>query len=110
MGTADHKQTVARFDQLTASYDADALDEICTQGMVNHALAGHRPAGLEGTKQFLRECQQDAGKATWMQAMIGEQSVVTIAEGEYVVQLGRRTATWPGGRMPRAFTGRCRSG
>ena len=97
MGVHDNKRTVERFDQLTAACEADALDEICTPDMTNHALASHRSAGLEGTKQFLSECRQDPGKGAWMRAMMSEQDVVTIAEGDYVIQFGKRTGTWPGG-------------
>ena len=34
-----------------------------------------------------------------MRAMMADQSVVTIAEADYVVQFGRRTGTWPGGHF-----------
>lgn len=99
MGIEENKQTVARFDRLTAACEAGALDDICTPDMTNHALAATRSAGLEGTKQFLRECRQDPGKGAWMRAMMADQSVVTIAEADYVVQFGRRTGTWPGGHF-----------
>ena len=97
METDHNKQTVARFDRLTATCQPDALDDICTPAMTNHALASHRQAGLEGTKQFLRECRDDPGKAAWMSAMMGQQEAVTIADGDYVIQFGKRTGTWPGG-------------
>ena len=38
-------------------------------------------------------------KAAWMRAMMTDQGVVTIAEGDYVVQFGRRMGTWPGGHF-----------
>jgi len=97
MGVHENKLTVDLFDLLTAACQTDALDEICTPDMTNHALASHRSTDLEGTKQFLRECQHDFAKAAWMRAMMGEQDVVTIAEAGYVVQFGKRTGTWPGG-------------
>lgn len=99
MGIHENKATVERFDQLTAVCELDALDEICTADMVNHALASHRRAGLDGTKQFLRESAQDPGKATWLRAMLVDQDVITIAEGNYVVQFGQRRGAWPGGRF-----------
>lgn len=99
MGIHENKSTIERFDRLTAACDPDALDEICTLDMINHALASHRRAGLEGTKQFLRECKVDPGKAAWMQAMMSGQQLVTIAEGDYVIQFGRRAGRWPGGRF-----------
>ncbi|MBV9943150.1 MAG: ester cyclase [Solirubrobacterales bacterium] len=95
----EHKATVARFDELTGASELDALDEICTADMVNHALASHRPAGLAGTKQFLAESERDPGKAAWRRSMMFDQRVVTVAEGEYVIQLGKRAGTWPGGRF-----------
>ncbi len=99
MGIEENKQTVAQFDRLTAACEADALDNICTPDLTNHALAAGRSAGLEGTKQFLRECRQDPGKAAWMRAMMADQDVVTIAEADHVVEVGRRTGTWPGGHF-----------
>jgi predicted ester cyclase len=99
MGFEENKQTVARFDRLTAAGEVDALDDLCTPDMTNHALAETRSAGLEGTKQFLRECRQDPGKGAWIRTMMADQSVVTIAEADYVVQFGRRTGAWPGGHF-----------
>jgi hypothetical protein len=99
MGIHENKATVTRFDRLTAALELDALDEICTPNMINHALASQRLAGLEGTKQFLRECQLDPGKAAWMRAMMSGQQLVTIAEGDYVIQFGSRAGSWPGGRF-----------
>jgi predicted ester cyclase len=99
MGIHENTATVNRFDRLTAALELDALDEICTPDMINHALASHRPAGLEGTKQFLRECQVDPGKAAWMRAMMSGQQLVMIADGDYVIQFGRRAGRWPGGRF-----------
>jgi len=87
MGIHENKATVERFDELTGAAELDALDEICTADMVNHALASHRPAGLAGTKQFLAESQDDAGHAAWRRSMIFEQRVVTVAEGDYVIHL-----------------------
>lgn len=97
MGTHDNKQTLQRFDQLVEACDAEQLDEICTPDMRNHALASDRTAGLEGTKEFLRECRGDSGKAAWLRALHGDRNLVTIAEGDYVIQFGKINSTWPGG-------------
>jgi hypothetical protein len=67
--------------------------------MLNHAVAHHRSPGLEGTKEFLRECELDVGKAAWMRSMISDQQVITMGEGDYVIQYGTRAGTWPGGRF-----------
>jgi predicted ester cyclase len=91
-----NKHTVGRFDRLVEACDADHLDEICTPDLRNHALGSHRPEGLEGTKQFLRECREDQGKAAWLRALHGARNLVTIAEGDYVIQFGKITSTWPG--------------
>jgi hypothetical protein len=96
---SENKATLRRFDLITTAGDLYALDEICTHDMLNHALARHRGRGLEGTKQFLRECQLDVGRAAWMRSMISDQQVVTIGEGDYVIQYGTRAGTWPGGRF-----------
>jgi predicted ester cyclase len=99
MSTHDNKQTLEQFDQLAEACEAERLDQICTPNMTNHALASHRPPGLEGTKQFLRECRNDAGRAAWMHTMHGQQDLIVIAEGDYVIQFGTRTGAWPGGRF-----------
>lgn len=100
MGSQDNKKTLQRFDRLVEACKAEELDEICTPDMTNHALASHRTEGLEGTKEFLRECRGDPDKSAWMHRMMGQHDLVTIAEGDYVIQFGKITATWPG-RRPR---------
>lgn len=99
MGIHENKQTLELFDRLVENCDADALNEICTAEMSNHALASHRPAGLEGTKEFLRECGSDPGRAAWMRTLHGRHDLLTIAEGDYVIQFGKRTGAWPGGQF-----------
>jgi predicted ester cyclase len=99
MGIRENKATLERFDLLTAAGELDALDEICTPDMINRALASHRTPGLEGTKEFLRESERDPARGRWRRAMVSNQQVVTIAEGDYVIQYGNRKGTWPGGRF-----------
>lgn len=99
MGVQENKQTLQRFDRLVEACDAEQLDEICIPEMRNHALGSHRTAGLEGTKEFLRECGSDPGKSAWMHKLMGQHHLVTIAEGDYVIQFGRISATWPGRRF-----------
>jgi hypothetical protein len=55
----DNKAIVHRFDDLVRDGDPDDLVELCTPDMVNHALAGARPPGLDGTREFLVECRRD---------------------------------------------------
>ena len=59
--------------------------------MVNHALAADRPAGLAGTREFL----QTQGRYQ----MTGQHWVelTVLAEGDFVVQFGRRGGDWAGG-------------
>jgi ketosteroid isomerase-like protein len=99
MGIRENKAIVERFDRLTGACELDGLDQLCTPEMVNHALATHRPPGLAGTKQFLAESESDPGKAAWRRSLMFAQRVVTVAEGEYVTQLGTRAGRWPGGRF-----------
>lgn len=99
MAVSENKATLQRFDLITTAGDLHALDEICTPDMLNHALAHHRSHGLEGTKEFLRECQLDVGRTAWMRSMIFDQQVITIGEGDYVIQYGTRAGAWPGGRF-----------
>jgi predicted ester cyclase len=96
MGIDHNKQTLQRFDRLVEACEAEQLDEICTPDMRNHALASHRTPGLDGTKEFLRECREDREKAAWLRALHGERDLVMIAEGDYVIQCGKVTSTWPG--------------
>lgn len=85
-----NKQVVERFDALFGSDDLSSLDELCTPDMVNHALAPTRPAGLEGTRQFL----QNAGKSFLSDYW---DHLVVIGDDDYVVQFGVRGGRWAGG-------------
>lgn len=97
MGIHENKHTMQRFDRLIETCEADALDEICAPDMTNHALAAHRAPGLEGTKEFVRECRSDPERAAWMRTMHQQRDLVTIAEGDYVIQFGKISASWAGG-------------
>lgn len=90
MSVVDNKTVVARFDALLGADDLEGLDELCTPDMVNHSLAPGRPAGLDGTRQFLREAGSKFHADTW-------RDLVVVAEGDYVVQFGSRGGRWPGG-------------
>jgi ketosteroid isomerase-like protein len=82
---------VREFDDLGNGVgDLDRLDALCTPDLVNHALAGSMPAGLEGTRQFLQRARRDLHPARWLETHI-------VAEGDLVVQFGAREAYWPGG-------------
>jgi len=85
-----NKQTVARFDALFGSDDLSSLDDLCTPDMVNHSLAPSRPAGVEGTRQFLQHAGKSFLSDHWDQLTV-------IAEGDYVVQFGTRGGLWGGG-------------
>ncbi|GAA3091504.1 ketosteroid isomerase-like protein [Kribbella aluminosa] len=86
-----HKAVVREFDDLgNGSGDLDRLDVLCTPDMVNHALAPGMPAGLDGTRQFLRRARRDVHPARWIESAV-------VAEGELVVQFGSREVYWPGG-------------
>ncbi len=93
MDIEQNKQVLARFDRLLGADDLSTLDELCTPDMVNHALAPGRPAGLAGTREFL----ETQGR----HQMTGQhwESMVVVAEGEFVVQFGRRAGRWPGGEF-----------
>jgi ketosteroid isomerase-like protein len=85
-----HRELIRRFDDAVAAGDVEALDELCTQDMVNHSLAPTRPAGLEGTREFLREGMPQFEADGWTDSVI-------VAEGDYIVQFGIRAGTWRGG-------------
>lgn len=85
-----NRELIRQFDEAVAAGDADALDDLCTQDMVNHALAPDRPKGLEGTREFVRTGMPSFQADGWDDS-------VMVAEGEYVVQFGPRSGTWRGG-------------
>jgi predicted ester cyclase len=87
-----NKELIRRFDEAVAAVDVDALDELCTQDMVNHALAADRPKGLEGTREFLRTGMPKFQADGWNDSVV-------VAEGDFVVQFGVRSGTWRGGRF-----------
>ena len=97
MGTQENKSIVERFDRLISACELEALDQICTPGMINHSLASGRPPGLAGTKEWLAETERDPGLATWRRSMHLDQQLVVVAEGDRVIQFGSRASTWPGG-------------
>jgi predicted ester cyclase len=91
VSTQHNRQVLEGFDALLGADDLDELDELCTPDMVNHALAPDRPAGLAGTREFL----ETQGR----HQMTGQywDKLVVVAEGEYIVQFGRRGGDWAGG-------------
>jgi predicted ester cyclase len=92
----DNKAIVHRFDDLVRDGDPDDLVELCTPDMVNHALAGARPPGLDGTREFLVECRRDPRRTKWMCGMVHRDQAV-VAENDLVVQFAVVEAVWPGG-------------
>ena len=91
VSTEDNKHVVERFDALLGQADLRALDELCTQDMVNHTLAPDRQQGLAGTREFLEtQGRHPMTSQHW-------ESMVVVAEGDVVVQFGRRAGPWAGG-------------
>jgi len=91
MDTEHNKAIVREFDELgNGGGDIDRIDALCTEGIVNHALAPGRPSGLEGTREFLRSARRDAHPVRWIASHV-------VAEGDLVVQFGTREQHWPGG-------------
>jgi predicted ester cyclase len=105
MSVETNKAIVERFDVLLNTGDLDQLDELCSPEMVNHALAPSRPAGLEGTRQWLATEGLNFRSFKWKELFV-------VAEGDLVVQFGVREHDWPGGRF-RGFevpAGHCERG
>jgi ketosteroid isomerase-like protein len=92
MTAALNRELIRRFDDAVAAGDIDALDELCTQDMVNHSLASNRSKGLEGTREFVRTGMAQLNEDGWTGSVI-------VAEGDYVVQFGVRGGTWRGGQF-----------
>jgi ketosteroid isomerase-like protein len=86
-----NKAIVREFDEPgNGTGDLGRLEELCTPDMLNHALAPGRPAGLAGTRQFLQARHRRRHPARWIESHI-------VAEGDLVVQRGRREDLSTGG-------------
>ena len=92
MGTEINKTIVERFDSILNTQDLSQLDELCSPDMVNHALAPSRPAGVEGTRQWLATEGRNFQSFAWKELFV-------VAEDDLVVQFGVREHDWPGGRF-----------
>jgi len=58
--------------------------------MITHSFGKTMPQGIDGMRTFVTRRGASGGVGGWDQ-------VLTVAEGEYVVQYGTRSWTWPGG-------------
>ena len=86
-----NKAVVREFDELgNGTGDLGRLEELCAPDMVNHALAPGRPAGLAGTREFLEARHRRGRPARWIESHV-------VAEGDLVVQFGRREDLSTGG-------------
>jgi predicted ester cyclase len=103
MGVEENKAVVREFDEIgNGGGDLARLDLLCDVDMVNHALAAGRPQGLAGTREFLTAARRHQHPGRWVESFL-------VAEGDLVVQFGRRELEWPGGVF-RGFVvpaGRC---
>jgi predicted ester cyclase len=90
MSVETNKAVVERFDAILNSQDLDQLEVVCSKDMVNHALAPGRPAGLEGTRQWLATDGHYFQSSHW-------QELFVVGEDDLVVQFGVRGGDWPGG-------------
>ena len=78
MTAAPHKDVIERFDALLDGGDLRQLDELCTPDLVNHSLAPGRPAGLEGTREFLTTQGRQFRSTRW-------QELTVVIEGDLLV-------------------------
>jgi predicted ester cyclase len=91
MDIEHNKAVVREIDDLGNGVgDLSRLDELCTPDVKNHALAPGRPAGIEGTREFLETARRHQFPARWIESHV-------VAEGDLVVQFGTREHEWPGG-------------
>jgi ketosteroid isomerase-like protein len=86
----DPKLVVAAFDQAVDSGDVAALDAICDPNMVSHSFGPAAPQGLDGMRRFVANRRATGAIGAW-------EEVVTVVQGDYVVQFGMRWFEWPGG-------------
>ena len=97
---AENKAVVAELDAIgNGSGDLSRLDALCAADMVNHALAPGRPQGIEGTRQFLAAARRSEHPGRWTESIV-------VAEGEMVVQFGRRELHVARRPVPRVRPGR----
>lgn len=93
MTVEENKAVVREFDEIgNGGGDLARLDVLCDPDMVNHALAPGRPQGLAGTRQFLEAARRARHPGRWVTSFV-------VAEGDLVVQFGRRELDWPGGHL-----------
>ena len=90
MTTKDPADVVAAFDRAGEEGDVAALDAVCHPDMVTHSFGPSMPQGIEGVRKFVARRASSGAGGRWAQ-------VVTVAEGEYVIQFGVRVQAWPGG-------------
>ena len=91
MGLEENKAVVREFDEIgNGGGDLNRLDVLCDPDMVNHALGPGRAQGLAGTREFLVGARRHEHPGRWVVSFV-------VAEGDLVVQFGRRELVWPGG-------------
>lgn len=86
----DPRLVVEMFDRAVDSGDVAALDEVCHPNIITHSLSASMPQGIEGIRRFTANRKATGGVGSW-------EDVVSVADGEYVVQFGTRSFDWPGG-------------
>jgi ketosteroid isomerase-like protein len=84
------KLVVEALDRAVETGDVAALDSICHPDIITHSLSASMPQGIEGIRRFVANRTATGAAGHW-------DEVVTVAEGEYVVQFGTRSFYWPGG-------------
>ena len=86
------KLVVDAFDRAVDTGDVAALDAVCHADIITHSLSASMPQGIDGVRRFVTNRKATGGVGQW-------DEVVTVAEGEYVVQFGTRRFDWPGGPL-----------
>ena len=80
MSLETNKAIAERFDSLLHTRNLDQLDELCSPDLVNHALAANRPAGLEGTRQWLETEGRSFQSFPWKELrVVAEPLAVEVA-------------------------------
>lgn len=88
--TQEPKLVVKAFDRAVDEGDVAALDGVCHPDIITHSLSASMPQGIGGIRRFVANRKATGGVGHW-------EEVVTVAEGDYVVQFGTRSLDWPGG-------------
>ena len=98
--TGHNRQLVRRFlDEVSDGGQVGLLDELCTEGVVNHAARPGLQNGIDAFKALMRGIHESQSERRWTEQTL-------VAERDRVVVYGVREGHWRGPSF-RGVTTRC---